>query len=218
LFKGHKKTRVTLLVLLIVLSGAGAYWAGMLALSRNPVLNFDVVEEGKLFRSGQPETGDLDRIRDKYGLETIFCLRGRERSAVKDWSQKNEVRVISIAMKADDPPTADQIGLFFDIMRGSTVDLVHYQPIITQSLGFSPTEPVRFEFPVLIHCEGGADRTGIMVALYRIAFQDWTLEQARWEMRRRFHLPHRHPAQLKFLEKIAPALHPAYGGKAGQEE
>ena len=119
-------------------------------------------------------------------------------------------------MKADDPPSDDQIGLFFDIMRGGTVELIHYRPVITQNLGFRRKEPTRFEFPVLIHCEGGADRTGIMVALYRIAFQGWDLKPARREMLRRFHLPHRHPAQLEFLEKIAPGLHPAYGSRSGK--
>ena len=36
--------------------------------------------------------------------------------------------------------------------------------------------------PVLVHCLHGADRTGTMCALYRIAVQGWTKEQALVEM------------------------------------
>lgn len=36
--------------------------------------------------------------------------------------------------------------------------------------------------PILVHCQHGADRTGIMCAIYRIAIQGWTKERALEEM------------------------------------
>jgi protein tyrosine/serine phosphatase len=36
--------------------------------------------------------------------------------------------------------------------------------------------------PVLVHCQHGSDRTGTMVAIYRIAFDGWTKAQATDEM------------------------------------
>jgi len=36
--------------------------------------------------------------------------------------------------------------------------------------------------PVLVHCLHGSDRTGTMVAIYRIAYQGWTKAQAMEEM------------------------------------
>jgi protein tyrosine/serine phosphatase len=36
--------------------------------------------------------------------------------------------------------------------------------------------------PVLVHCQHGSDRTGTMVAIYRIAVQGWTKAQAIDEM------------------------------------
>ncbi|MDR1518406.1 MAG: dual specificity protein phosphatase family protein [Dysgonamonadaceae bacterium] len=35
---------------------------------------------------------------------------------------------------------------------------------------------------VLVHCKHGADRTGIVVAMYRVVYQEWTPEQAKDEM------------------------------------
>ena len=36
--------------------------------------------------------------------------------------------------------------------------------------------------PVLVHCQHGADRTGVMCAVYRVAVQGWTKEEAIREM------------------------------------
>ena len=35
---------------------------------------------------------------------------------------------------------------------------------------------------VLVHCYHGADRTGIMVAMYRIIYHNWTINEAKQEM------------------------------------
>jgi protein tyrosine/serine phosphatase len=36
--------------------------------------------------------------------------------------------------------------------------------------------------PVLIHCQHGADRTGLVSALYRVVYQGWTTQQAEDEL------------------------------------
>lgn len=36
--------------------------------------------------------------------------------------------------------------------------------------------------PVLLHCQHGADRTGLITAMYRILYQSWTKEQALEEL------------------------------------
>lgn len=37
--------------------------------------------------------------------------------------------------------------------------------------------------PLLVHCWHGSDRTGIVVAAYRIVFQNWSIEEAEKEFR-----------------------------------
>jgi protein tyrosine/serine phosphatase len=39
------------------------------------------------------------------------------------------------------------------------------------------------EGPVLLHCQHGADRTGLVSAMYRMLYQNWTREQALEELR-----------------------------------
>lgn len=34
-----------------------------------------------------------------------------------------------------------------------------------------------------MHCRHGADRTGIIIAMYRVIYQDWEIETARAEMK-----------------------------------
>jgi protein tyrosine phosphatase (PTP) superfamily phosphohydrolase (DUF442 family) len=38
--------------------------------------------------------------------------------------------------------------------------------------------------PVLVHCQHGADRTGTMVAAYRVTMEGWTMEEAMQELPR----------------------------------
>ncbi|MFN2514172.1 MAG: tyrosine-protein phosphatase [Pyrinomonadaceae bacterium] len=38
--------------------------------------------------------------------------------------------------------------------------------------------------PVLVHCHKGADRTGVVIAIYRITHDGWTSEQAKAEANR----------------------------------
>ena len=42
------------------------------------------------------------------------------------------------------------------------------------------TDPARW--PVFVHCQHGADRTGTMYAIYRIAIEGWSKEDAIGEM------------------------------------
>jgi tyrosine-protein phosphatase SIW14 len=37
--------------------------------------------------------------------------------------------------------------------------------------------------PIVIHCNHGSDRTGVVIAMYRIIFQNWTKEKALNEMK-----------------------------------
>lgn len=63
------------------------------------------------------------------------------------------------------------------------------------------TDPARH--PVFVHCQHGADRTGTMCAIYRVAVQGWTKGEAIREMTRgdyKFHSVRSNP--IEFIEKL----------------
>ena len=55
---------------------------------------------------------------------------------------------------------------------------------------------------VLVHCAAGKDRTGYMVAAYRVERQDWRLEQAVQEMVRYGHNQATHAELQRELREL----------------
>lgn len=73
-------------------------------------------------------------------------------------------------------------------LRGSGIDLVRV-PIDTWSINddevlraLAAIRAAERKGPVLIHCWHGADRTGVVAAVYRMALQGWDKDAARHEM------------------------------------
>lgn len=106
-----------------------------------------------LYRSEQPDAAAFKYLRD-LGIKSVLNLRDRH------------------------VDTALLDGL----------DLVEYDVQI-QAKAFTDAEIVRAlraimaaRKPVLVHCQHGSDRTGAVIAMYRIVVQGWTREQALAEM------------------------------------
>jgi protein tyrosine/serine phosphatase len=107
-----------------------------------------------LYRSAQPSAEGMRNLR-AIGVETIVNLRSfhSDRDEIGDTGLAYE----HIYMKAWHPEE-DEAVRFLQIVAN----------------------PRRY--PVLVHCQHGADRTGTMVALYRVAVQGWNKEEAIEEM------------------------------------
>ncbi len=117
--------------------------------------HFGTVDEGKLYRCGQPTADDLAELIDKYGLKTVVSLRGTRDQADPDaWEQAERAvceskaaRFISIPCNHKNPPTAEQVREFIDLTQ---------QPESR---------------PVLVHCRLGQQRTLLFCGLYRVCVQ-----------------------------------------------
>lgn len=107
-----------------------------------------------LYRSAQPSPEDMKKLK-AMGIETVVNLRSfhSDRDEIGDTGLADE----GIPMKAWHPEEEDAVR-FLRIV----------------------TNPKRA--PVLVHCQHGADRTGTMCALYRVAVQGWSKEEALREM------------------------------------
>ena len=107
-----------------------------------------------LYRSGQPTAHGMKNLK-ALGIETVVNLRSfhSDRDEIGDTGLGYE----HLYMKAWHPEHKEAVR-FLQIA----------------------TDPKRT--PVLVHCQHGADRTGTLCALYRIAVQGWTKEEAIREM------------------------------------
>ena len=106
------------------------------------------------YRSAQPSSEGMKSVRE-MGIETIVNLRSFHSD--RDEIGETGLAYEHISMKAWHPEEEDAVR-FLQIV----------------------TNPKRS--PVLVHCQHGADRTGTMCALYRIAVDGWSKEEALKEM------------------------------------
>ena len=125
-----------------------------------PIPRFYQVDE-QLYRGSQPDADGFRHLRD-LGIKTVINLR-EERDALQTGEQKI---VESLGMRYVHLPVKD--GNFFTWFRRIPEDTVKRFLAIVQS------EPG----PVFIHCRRGTDRTGAMVAFYRMARSGWDAKRA----------------------------------------
>jgi len=107
-----------------------------------------------LYRSAQPSAEGVKNLK-AMRIETIVNLRSfhSDRDEIGEAGSAYE----HIYMKAWHPEEKDAVRFLQIVMN-----------------------PKRS--PVLVHCQHGADRTGTMCAVYRVAVQGWTKEEALREM------------------------------------
>jgi protein tyrosine phosphatase (PTP) superfamily phosphohydrolase (DUF442 family) len=158
----QKTLRVAILLLLMLgltglgCAGVGAPRPGALA---GPACQADrepgpVRVSDRLYRSGQPDLQELLKVK-ALGIKTVVNLR----SCHSDCAMLGSLGLAyeQIPMEPWHPEEEDAVA-FLKIV----------------------TDPKRT--PVLVHCWHGADRTGALVAVYRIAVEGWSKEAAIREM------------------------------------
>lgn len=130
--------------------------------------NFHQVS-ANLFRGARPAVDDLVQLQD-LGVETILNLEqgflGGRPGEVDDeeaWAQRHHVEFIYFPMSPISRPTPQQV---------------------IRTLSFLNQ---RLEHKVFVHCLRGSDRTGIVIAAYRISHDRWTVDQAFAEMKQYGH-------------------------------
>lgn len=107
-----------------------------------------------LYRSAQPSAEGMKNLK-AMGIETIVNLRSFR-------SDRDEIGETGLAYE----------HIYMKAWHPEEKEVVRFLQIVTN--------PKRT--PVLVHCLHGADRTGTMSAIYRIAIQGWSKEEALQEM------------------------------------
>jgi protein tyrosine/serine phosphatase len=105
-----------------------------------------------LYRGAQPTAKGFKNL-ERLGIKTVINLRSLHADDLRDTSLKG----IRIRMEAWDPE-------FKEIVRAMR--------ILSDKGGA----------PYFVHCQHGADRTGMVTAVYRMAAQGWSKDEAIAEM------------------------------------
>lgn len=130
--------RRILLIIVLMMVGFCAWWLLLYD-------NYHEVIPGQLYRSGQMSVTRLCKHADRDHLATVINLRPEITEAWHDQEVRacigRGIRHVDFPMSGDIPPTTEAMDDLLNLMRRSAR-------------------------PLLIHCEHGADRTGLAVALY----------------------------------------------------
>lgn len=123
-----------------------------------PIKNFHRVNEW-LYRGGQPSMESLASLK-LLNIQTVISLRWRKGDIARE-----RVRVTELGMKFVNIPLN-----YWTLPTQNNVD---------EFLKVLDDEQNR---PTFVHCFHGADRTGVLIAMFRIMRSGWSLNEAYQEM------------------------------------
>jgi protein tyrosine/serine phosphatase len=118
----------------------------------------------KAWRSAQPAPRHIRALK-RRGLRTIVNLRG-ERLCGSYWleqavCERKGIRLVNFQIRSRAAPTREEVRAARDLFD-------------------------TIEYPMLMHCKSGADRVGLMSALYKFLKEGVPLEEARKELALRY--------------------------------
>jgi tyrosine-protein phosphatase SIW14 len=112
-----------------------------------------------LYRGKQPRKGDVAKLA-QAGIKTVLDLRG---AVYESWEQKAVeaagMHYVRIGLSGFFAPTDKQMTQILALLEDSR------------------------QAPIFIHCRRGADRSGLVIACYRVTHDHWTNAQAMKEAR-----------------------------------
>ncbi|MBB3773274.1 protein tyrosine/serine phosphatase [Angulomicrobium tetraedrale] len=143
--------------ILVVLAVAGGAFLGIEQL----IGNFHTVVAGELYRSAQISADQLADAKARYGIRTVINLRG---PSTRSWyvdevreSERLGLNHIDFKLSAEQELTEQQVEELVAVMRDAPK-------------------------PILVHCKGGSDRTGLASALYVAAIARKSEAAAEWQL------------------------------------
>ena len=148
------------LIVLVLLVPGGIALAEVLRVYAG--LNDHTVVPGKVYRSSQPTEKQIRQLAAKHRIRTVLNLRGQ--AAWDGWYQGECAGTAGAGINQEDI-TLSAGALPFPSELRRAVEVLD-----------------RTEYPILIHCKQGADRTGLLSAMVLLLYTDATLAEARKQL------------------------------------
>jgi tyrosine-protein phosphatase SIW14 len=122
--------------------------------------NFHQVNE-KLYRGAQPLSGGMKELA-ALRIKTVINLRGEDEQTREEEIEAKAagLRYFSVPLPGFGRPKTEQVERVLNLIADSR------------------------NWPVFVHCRHGEDRTGTIIAVYRISHDGWTSEQAKKEAKK----------------------------------
>ena len=132
-----------------------------------------------LYRGAEPDAACLDHLA-KLGVKTLVNLRDDDEDVAREreWAKARGMRVENVPMSGFRKPDEARVLRALEVI-GETGNQ-----------------------PVFVHCKRGRDRTGVVVAAWRMARENWTLENA-YEEAKRFRLAWWQVRMKEFIREFA---------------
>lgn len=145
--------------------------------------NFHEIDRGRFYRSAQLDQKEFSHYIQKHGIRTIISLRGAEPE--EKWykeelavSRKFQVEHHDIPMRAEEIPHRANLLKLLDLYKSAPR-------------------------PILIHCQGGADRSGEAAAIYQMLYNNKSREEALEMLTFKYHhVEMFKPAKRYFISQI----------------
>lgn len=149
---------------------------------------FGEVVPGQIYRSGKLTPAALTKVVREHDIKTIVDFGA--------WPEGSRADQREAA-------TAEALGVDRVRLPGLSGDSTGEINGYVEALRIM-NDPARQ--PVLVHCGAGTERTGCVVALYRMFEEGWTLEDAYAEADDKGHSPDRNPHLRETLEQYTELI------------
>jgi len=173
-----KRITLSLGLILVVAVGYAAEHRGLPA--SEGILNFGKINE-MLYRGAQPDDAAIAHLKS-LGVKTIISLH-----TTKEASNNEAAQAATNGITFTNIPLAG-------LSRPADADVLKILSIIETSSG-----------PVFVHCEHGCDRTGTIIACYRMRHDHWTGEAA-LEEANKYGMSHLERGMRAYVREFAKAL------------
>ena len=147
-----RRTKIIAALTVLILMVGGGYWYFI----QVALPHFGAVREGVLYRSGQPRGLGLAWVKHS-GIRTLVNLRKPHSDGTpeeKAFAAANGLNFHNFSIGSSHADIERTVARFLDIVDDKS------------------------NWPILVHCSRGKERSGVLSAVFRIEFDRWPNERA----------------------------------------